>query len=69
MRARAAHVVIGLGWRCGDVFSLIAVPEFAAAGALYAIGHCRTEITEHKRASGAAVQRHGFGKRLSSVRG
>ncbi|EDT40163.1 hypothetical protein BamMEX5DRAFT_4076 [Burkholderia ambifaria MEX-5] len=37
---------MGLGWRFGDVFSLIAVPEFAAAGALYAIGgHCRTEIT------------------------
>ncbi|CAI8772659.1 MULTISPECIES: hypothetical protein [Burkholderia] len=49
---------MGLGWRFGDGFSLIAVPEFAAAGALYAIGRCRTEITEHQRASGAAVQQH-----------
>ncbi|WP_244099218.1 hypothetical protein [Burkholderia ambifaria] len=55
-RARAAHVAMGLGWRFGDVFSLLAVPALAAAGALYAIGRCRTEITEHKRASGAAVR-------------
>ncbi|WP_244099084.1 hypothetical protein ACN9MG_31885 [Burkholderia ambifaria] len=48
---------MGLGWRFGDVFSLIAMPALAAAGALYAIGLCRTEITEHQRASGAAVQR------------
>ncbi|WP_244096673.1 hypothetical protein [Burkholderia ambifaria] len=48
---------MGLGWRFGDVFSLLAVPALAAAGALYAIGHGRTKITEHQRASGAAVQR------------
>ncbi|WAS58767.1 hypothetical protein MK974_28845 [Burkholderia ambifaria] len=48
---------MGLGWRFGDGFSLIAVPEFAAAGALYAIGLGRTKITEHQRASGAAGQR------------
>ncbi|WP_244101371.1 hypothetical protein [Burkholderia ambifaria] len=58
MRARAAHVAMGLGWRFGDVFSLIAVPALAAAGTLYAIGLGRTKITEHQRASGAAVQRH-----------
>ncbi|WP_244105566.1 hypothetical protein [Burkholderia ambifaria] len=49
---------MGLGWRFGDVFSLLAAPALAAAGALYAIGRCRTEITEHKRASGAAVRQH-----------
>ncbi|MGY6236786.1 hypothetical protein [Burkholderia ambifaria] len=49
---------MGLGWRFGDVFSLIAMPALAAAGALYAIGRCRTEITEHERASGAVVQQH-----------
>jgi len=57
-RARAEHLAMGLGWRFGDVFSLLAVPAFAVAGALYAIGHGRTKITEHQRASGAVVQQH-----------
>ncbi|MFL6669250.1 hypothetical protein [Burkholderia ambifaria] len=49
---------MGLGWRFGDVFSRLAVPALAAAGAMYAIGHCRTEITEHERASGTTVRQH-----------
>ncbi|MBR8336168.1 hypothetical protein KDW69_31455 [Burkholderia ambifaria] len=49
---------MGLGWRFCDVFSLLAVPALAAAGALYAIGRCRTEITKHECASGAVVQQH-----------
>ncbi|WP_321822354.1 MULTISPECIES: MFS transporter [unclassified Burkholderia] len=56
--AFAGAMLMGLGWHFGDVFSLLAVPALAAAGALYMIGHCRTEITEQERASGAAVQQH-----------
>ncbi|CAG9244336.1 conserved hypothetical protein [Burkholderia diffusa] len=56
--AFAGALLMGLGWRFGDVFSLLAVLALVAAGALHAIGRCHTEITEQERASGAAVQQH-----------
>ncbi|HEF5155002.1 4-hydroxybenzoate transporter [Burkholderia multivorans] len=51
-------MLMGLGWRFGDVFSLLAVPALAAAGALYMIGGRRAEGAEQDRTAGPAVQQH-----------
>ncbi|MGU7778717.1 MFS transporter [Burkholderia sp. PU8-34] len=50
--------LMGLGWNFSDVFSLLAVPALAAAGALHAIVHCRPEYTEQERAAGPAAPQH-----------
>jgi AAHS family 4-hydroxybenzoate transporter-like MFS transporter len=51
-------MLMGLGWRYGDIFSLLAMPALMAAGALHMIGNCRTETTEKEGPAGRALQQH-----------